>query len=116
MTLLEVDVHNRENLGKPLFIDPSETPESVTANISGVIFGRTYLWWVVALGFSFSLLAVFGLALTWLLAKGVGTQAGFDKTEHELALARRQLRVVQETKTRKQKKLARMKSNRKTLM
>ena len=72
MTLLEVDVHNRENLGKPLFIDPSETPESVTANISGVIFGRTYLWWVVALGFSFSLLAVFGLALTWLLAKGVG--------------------------------------------
>ena len=32
-----------------------------------------------------------------LLAKGVGTQAGFDKTEHELALARRQLRVVQET-------------------
>ncbi len=72
MTLLEVDTHNRENLGKPLFIDPKETPESVTATISGVIFGRTYLWWVVALGFSFSLLAVFGLALTWLLAKGIG--------------------------------------------
>ncbi|MEM9406585.1 MAG: NrfD/PsrC family molybdoenzyme membrane anchor subunit [Acidobacteriota bacterium] len=72
MALLEVDVQNKESLGKPLFIDPSETPESIKAHVSGVIFGRTYLWWVVALGMSFSVLSVLGFALTWLLIKGVG--------------------------------------------
>jgi membrane fusion protein (multidrug efflux system) len=32
-----------------------------------------------------------------LLSEGVGTQARFDETEHDLAMARRQLNVVQET-------------------
>ena len=72
MSLIEVDYQNRENLGRPHFIDQKETPTSVDDAISGVIFGKTYLWWVVALGASFGLLSIGGLGLTWLLLKGVG--------------------------------------------
>ena len=72
MTSLDVDVHNRENLGKPDFIAQDETPGSVTDSISGVIFGKTYLWWITGLGISFMLLSSLGIGVVWLLAKGVG--------------------------------------------
>ncbi|REJ84163.1 MAG: hydrogenase [Acidobacteria bacterium] len=72
MSLLEVDVKNRANLGKPDFIAQDETPESVTESISGVIYGKTYLWWIVGLAVGSSLLGIGGIGLFWLLAKGTG--------------------------------------------
>lgn len=72
MTPRDIDVHNRENLGRPDFIAQDENPGTITDHISGVIFGKTYLWWVTALGFSFCLLSIGVMGFTWLLAKGVG--------------------------------------------
>lgn len=72
MTPRDIDVHNRENLGRPDFIARDEDPGTITDHISGIIFGKTYLWWITALGFSFSLLSVGVVGVTWLLAKGVG--------------------------------------------
>jgi len=72
MTPRDVDVYNRENLGKPRFIGVDEGPGSITETISGVIFGKTYLWWITALGISFTLLSIGMVGIVWLLAKGVG--------------------------------------------
>ncbi|HVS15158.1 MAG TPA: NrfD/PsrC family molybdoenzyme membrane anchor subunit [Thermoanaerobaculia bacterium] len=62
----------RSPLGKPDFIDPRETPQSVSETISGVVYGKTYRWWVLALAGSFGLLTIGFLGLTWLLVQGVG--------------------------------------------
>jgi Ni/Fe-hydrogenase subunit HybB-like protein len=59
-------------LGKPLFIDPAETPATVTDKIAGVVFGKTYRWWFLALGISFTLFSSFGLAVSYLLFQGTG--------------------------------------------
>ncbi len=72
MSVAEVNQPTVPDVARPVFVDPNQTPATVTDKISGMIFGKTYLWWVLALGFSFSLLSLFGLALTWLLAKGTG--------------------------------------------
>ncbi len=61
-----------QDIQPPVFVPPEENPATITETISGVIFGKTYLWWILALGVSFSLLSIGGLALTWLLLKGVG--------------------------------------------
>ena len=48
------------------------TPGSVTDKIGGVIFGKTPLWWVGAMGVSFAVTIMFLFAVTYLFAKGVG--------------------------------------------
>jgi molybdopterin-containing oxidoreductase family membrane subunit len=72
MSLLEVDQHNRAELGKPDFIAQDETPATVTHTISGVIYGKTYLWWIAGLGLGFTLLGIGAVGLFWLLVKGTG--------------------------------------------
>ncbi len=60
------------DLEQPVFVPPDETPRTITDNISGVVFGKTYLWWIVALGVGFSLLGLGALGLTYLLVVGTG--------------------------------------------
>ncbi|HVS66245.1 MAG TPA: NrfD/PsrC family molybdoenzyme membrane anchor subunit [Thermoanaerobaculia bacterium] len=72
MTTVSDAAGTRPPLGKPDFIGPGETPQSVTDTISGVVYGKTHRWWVFALAGAFGLLSIGFLALTWLLVKGVG--------------------------------------------
>jgi molybdopterin-containing oxidoreductase family membrane subunit len=72
MTVVSDIPGRRQPLGKPDFIDPGETPQSVSDTISGVVYGKTYRWWIYSLGAAFGLLSIGFLGLTWLLVKGVG--------------------------------------------
>ncbi len=56
----------------PPVVAPGHSPASITDQVNKVVFGRTPLWWVGALGVTFSIVMVFLVAVTWLFARGVG--------------------------------------------
>jgi molybdopterin-containing oxidoreductase family membrane subunit len=54
-------------------IEPGHTFESITDKISGVVLsGRQPLFWFVVLGFGMLLTGMLGMAIAWLLLRGVG--------------------------------------------
>jgi molybdopterin-containing oxidoreductase family membrane subunit len=54
-------------------IEPGHTFESITEKISGVVLsGRQPLFWFVVLGFGMLLTGMLGMAIAWLLLRGVG--------------------------------------------
>ncbi len=59
-------------LPRPPLIAPGHTPATVTDKIAATVLDRTPRWWILGFAFSFSLLSVFLVAVTWLFAKGVG--------------------------------------------
>ena len=54
-------------------IEPGHTFESITDKISGVVLsGRQPIFWFVVLGFGMLLTGMLGMAIAWLLLRGVG--------------------------------------------
>ena len=57
---------------EPPVVAPGHDPASITDQVNKVVFGKTPLWWVGALGASFTIVMVLLVSLVWLFAKGVG--------------------------------------------
>jgi len=64
---------NQEGLTRLPVIAPGYTYGSVTDKISSIVLtGRTSLWWLAGLGFSFLLTMLLLYSITYLLIKGIG--------------------------------------------
>ena len=70
MAVLEQSVTARPY--SPPLVGAGQTSGSVTDHISNVIFGKTPLWWFVALGIAASVLGMMLVAITYLLWEGTG--------------------------------------------
>ena len=57
---------------EPAVVAPGHTQATVTDQVNKVVFGKTPLWWLTALGISFAITMGFLFAVIWLFAKGVG--------------------------------------------
>jgi Ni/Fe-hydrogenase subunit HybB-like protein len=59
-------------LERPPVIAPGHTPATVTDKIAATVLDRTPRWWLFGFAFSFALLSVFLVAVSWLFIRGVG--------------------------------------------
>jgi molybdopterin-containing oxidoreductase family membrane subunit len=57
---------------EPPVVAPGHDAASITEQVNKVVFGRTPLWWVGALGVSFGIVMMFLVAVIWLFTRGVG--------------------------------------------
>jgi Ni/Fe-hydrogenase subunit HybB-like protein len=72
MTTLDPTLPRPVKPYEPPVVAPGHDPASITDQVNKVVFGKTPLWWVGALGVSFSIVMVLLLSLVWLFARGVG--------------------------------------------
>ena len=72
MTTLDPTLPRPAKPYEPPVVAPGHDPASITDQVNKVVFGKTPLWWVGALGVSFSIVMVLLVSLVWLFAKGVG--------------------------------------------
>ncbi|HEX2162486.1 MAG TPA: NrfD/PsrC family molybdoenzyme membrane anchor subunit [Thermoanaerobaculia bacterium] len=72
MTTLDPSLARPAKPYEPPVVAPGHDAGSITDQVNKVVFGKTPLWWVGALGVSFSIVMVLLAAITWLFVKGVG--------------------------------------------
>jgi molybdopterin-containing oxidoreductase family membrane subunit len=72
MTILDPSLARPPKPYEEPVVAPGHDAGSITEEVNKVVFGKTPLWWLGALGASFTIVMVFLVAVIWLFAKGVG--------------------------------------------